>query len=167
MKDSMVSPQYRALFNPAYCAALLHEACRGAQRESRTDQLGPLSFAACFLVLPTVLHRPIREALPKSISTSFATWVSEHPLLRSQLASMALVTKDLTSKGLLFATSHGALTLEHGHVRSSGSMRAAIFDKNEPSSEMAQCMRSAYFVGRWLALAGTTPTTLALIGMRA
>ncbi|WP_308410851.1 MULTISPECIES: three component ABC system middle component [Burkholderia] len=167
MSDTRASAEYRALFNPAFCAVLLREACLGAERESKSRDVEPLSFAASFLVLPAVLHEPIRRELPKTIATSFATWLAENPLLRSQFASLARVTKDITRKGLLFGSTHGALSLAAGQVHAAGSMKIQVPELDEAKSEMGQCLRGAHFMGRWLALAGNTTTTLALIGMRA
>jgi len=162
-----VSAEYRALFNPAFCAVLLREACSGAEAESKSRHVEPLSFAESFLVLPAVLHEPIRRELPKTIATTFAAWLAENPLLRSQFASIAAVTKEITKQGLLFGSTHGALSLEAGKVRAAGSLKIQLSDFDEANSEMGQCIRSARFTGRWLALAGDPTTLLALLGIRA
>ncbi|WP_116313793.1 three component ABC system middle component [Cupriavidus taiwanensis] len=167
MSETKASVEYRALFNPAFCAVLLREACLGAERESKSRDVEPLSFAASFLVLPAVLHEPIRRALPKSIATSFATWLAENPIIRSQFAAVATVTKDITKNGLLFGATHGALRLDAGSVRTAGSMKIQAPEFDEANSDIGRCLRAARFMGRWLALAGNTTTTLALIGMRA
>lgn len=167
MSETNVSAEYRALFNPAFCAVLLREACMGAETEAKSRQVEPLSFAESFLVLPAVLHEPIRRKLPKTIATTFAAWLAENPLLRSQFASIATVTKEITRQGLLFGATHGALSLEAGRVRAAGSMKIQLTDFDETNSEIGQCIRSARFTGRWLALAGNPTTLLTLLGMRA
>lgn len=167
MNNTYASREYRALFNPAFCAVLLREACLGAESEANAQRISPLSFSESFLILPAVLHEPIRSKLPKTIATTFAAWLAENPLLRSQFASVATVTKEITRQGLLFGATHGALKLENGGVRAAGSMKVKSNGLDEASSEMGQCFRSARFVGRWLALAGNPITLFALLGMKA
>lgn len=167
MSKANASAEFRALFNPAFCAVLLREACMGAETEAKLRQVEPLNFAETFLILPAVLHEPIRRQLPRTVATTFAAWLAENPLLRSQFASIATATKEITRQGLLFGATHGALSLETGRVRAAGSMKIQLTDFDEASSEMAQCIRSARFTGRWLALAGSSTTLFALLGMRA
>jgi len=60
------SREERTLLNPAFCANLLwhattgHSACNGTA----------LAFEEAFLVLPLILERKTREALPRNIRTS-------------------------------------------------------------------------------------------------
>jgi len=68
------------LFNPAFCAVLLARASE--EFTKKTQQ--PLPFALAFLVLPVVLHRGTRAALPGSTVTSLLPWVQEH---REQLVN--------------------------------------------------------------------------------
>lgn len=70
------------LFNPAFCAVLLAKSAEEFMKKTRQ----PFPFAFAFLVLPVVLHRGTREALPSSTVTSLLPWVQEH---REQLVDFA------------------------------------------------------------------------------
>ncbi|ADG18189.1 conserved hypothetical protein [Paraburkholderia atlantica] len=167
MHDIKISSEYRALFNPAFCAVLLREASLSAERTAKVRGTESFSFCASFLILPAVLHEPIRRKLPKTVATSFATWLSSNPLLRSQFVSLAGITKEITRQGMLFGVSHGALSIEAGRLTPSGSMKLQLPEYESGATEMGECVRAAQFMGRWLPSAGNTTTVLALLGMRA
>ena len=78
------SREERALLNPGFCAQLLWCAARSCVRDG-----GGLSFEEAFLVLPFVLHRGTREALPRGTRTSLAVWLDANPLARGRIATRA------------------------------------------------------------------------------
>lgn len=71
------------LFNPAFCATLLAKTTE--EFSKKANQLLP--FALAFLVLPIVLHRGTRLALPGSTITSLLPWMQDN---REQLVDFAV-----------------------------------------------------------------------------
>src|SRR5436190_2397532 len=96
------------LFNPAFGAVLLANA---AHEFSRKSQEQHFPFALGFLVLPIVLHRGTRSALPGSTITSLLPWIQGN---REQLVNFALRVQSLrsiTREAILFGTQNETLAL--------------------------------------------------------
>jgi hypothetical protein len=89
-----------ALFNPAYCAAILHRLCSGYQFAGASG----IPYALAFLALPIVLHETSAERLPSSARTRFHTWLLDHPEILIGFAdrarSLAPFVRDAISFGL-------------------------------------------------------------------
>lgn len=157
------SREERALLNPGFCATLLWHAAHGYARVSD----GALSFEESFLVLPLVLHRETREALPRDTRTSLATWLEDNPLARGRIASRARLLVSVTKEGLTFGGVHGFIQLNRGRLYAESTWRRAV-DRvfRESTDEVQRCAKRADFVGKWFAQTGSAPTVLALIGVR-
>jgi hypothetical protein len=151
------------LFNPAFCAALLAK----MSEEFSKKAARPVPFALSFLVLPIVLHRATREALPGSTITSLLPWVQEN---REQLVNFVTRVqrlKAISREAILFGiqgqtlriTADGSLTFGNKH-RSVTVKRTPLF-----TTEVRECMDRAGFIGRWFAVAGSTATIYAAWGV--
>ena len=152
------------LFNPAFCVALLAKTTQEYARKGRR----PLPFALSFLVLPIVLHRQTRAALPGSTLTALLPWVQEN---RDQLVDFPRRVSGLrgiTREALAFGVQHetlalggdGCLALGSRH-RSATERRTGLF-----TDEARECVDRAGFLGRWFSSAGTTATIYAAWGVR-
>lgn len=64
-----------ALFNPAYCAAILHRTSSGYQTISGSG----LPYALAFIALPVILHPASAECLPSSSKTRLHNWLLVNP----------------------------------------------------------------------------------------
>ena len=157
------SQEERALLNPGFCANLLWHAAGGYSSEGE----GALTFEESFLVLPFVLHRETREAMPHSSRTSLAAWLVEHPLSRGRVATRARLLVPFTKEALTFGGVHGLLRLDGGMVRAEPSWRRVVNRTLKLSSdEVKNCAKRARFVGQWFAKTGNAPTVFALLGVR-
>jgi ABC-3C biological conflict system middle component len=157
------SPEEKALLNPSFCATLLWHAALGYTDASN----GSLSFEESFLVLPFVLHRETREALPRNIRTSLAVWLDNNPLARGQVVTRARLLVRFTKEGLLFGGVHGFIRIEEGWVRANEMWKQAVNGSlRESSDEVRRCTKKAEFLGKWIAMAGSKQTVLALMGVR-
>ena len=157
------SREERTLLNPGYCAILLWHATRG---HASFEGAG-LAFEEAFLVLPLVLDRRTREALPRDTRTSLATWLEDNALVRGQIASRAQLLAEFTKEALLFGGVHGLLSISEAHVIGVDAKRKRVRESLRGSSdEVRGTAKKAEFVGKWFAHAGATATVLALIGVR-
>lgn len=150
-----------ALFNPAFCAVVLYRACAGFT--SKADVPMPLTLA--YVVLPSALHRPTREALPRTSAASMVAWLRDNPLLLVNLPGRVRAFRDLTSEAIVFGLTHGML------VTDDGSLRGAALRRRPrtllPTVDWESCMRTAEFLGKWIASSGNDEaTTLAQWGLR-
>ena len=74
-----------ALFNPAYCAAILHRVSSGYQSGSANGLPYPLAFIA----LPLILHTASAECLPSSARVRLHSWLLGNPEVLVGLADRA------------------------------------------------------------------------------
>jgi hypothetical protein len=157
------SIEERHLLNPSFCSVVLWHAVRGFA--TKRNPVMPLALS--FVVLPFVLHRPTRDALPRSTTTSLATWLTEQPLLRARVAERAIALRPFTQEALLFGGTHQLLIFDAAGVQASAPMKKAVESGlSSTSEEVRACAKRAAFVGKWFAKAGKPETVLALLGVR-
>lgn len=157
------SREERVLLNPSFCASLLWHAARGYFSVGR----GGLPYELAFLVLPFVLHRQTREALPKSTSTSLAVWLESNPLARGRITARAQLLVVFTKEALLFGGLHRFIRIDEGLIHADESRKRMVNRSlRESSDEVRECARKAEFVGKWLARGGSPATVFVLMGIR-
>ena len=118
-------------------------------------------------MLPFVLHRETREALPRSSRTSLAVWIDENPLARGRVANHARLLVSFTKEALMFGGVHGLIRLDEGRVWAQTTWRRAVNRTlTKSSDEVKACAKRAAFIGKWFAQAGSAATVCALIGVR-
>lgn len=153
----------RTLLNPAFCAHLLWHAARGYADVGNSF----LPFEEAFLILPFVLHRETREALPRDTRTSLVVWLEHNALARGRVARRAQLLATFTKEGLLFGGQQGFIRIEQGRLYGVETWKRAVSRSLRASSdEVRVCTRKAEFVGKWFAQAGSATTVLALLGVR-
>lgn len=153
----------RALLNQGFCGMLLWQASGGYQAIANDG----LPIEVAFLVLPLVLHRETREALPTGVSTSLPVWLDQHPLVRARFPDRARMLAAFTREALLFCGVHGFLVFSSSLVSAPAARRRTVNAVLKTSSdEVRACAKKAEFVGRWIAKAGTPRTIMALFGVR-
>jgi len=160
----MESLEERRLLNPAFVGTLLMRAAFGHSKGSKRA----LPYVYSYLVPPLLLHRETRERLPSSVATTLISWAERNGDLLAPLPRRIAELAPSTREALLLMTSHGMANL----AESSGVLPAVAeetivdFEKKTSSTEVSDCLRRAYFVGRWLSVAGTIPTVLTALGVR-
>lgn len=153
----------RVLLNPAFCASLLwHFAAAGGEDGRRS-----LSLVESFLVLPTVLPRVTREALPRSTRTSLAVWLDENPSFQATLAGRAKALVPFSRDALIFGGTRQFIRLSQDLVHAELSWRRrANAATRQASAETQMCAKKAAFLGAWFAESGSASTVMALMGVR-
>lgn len=162
--------EQRNLLNPAFCAVAVWHLARGYATEATMLGTGQqaLPFELAFVGASLVLRGQTREQLPRTITSSLATWVHDHPLERSAVAKGVVILRQVVREALLFGAQHQLLALD-GRRIAAGELQAKKIKTylSASSTEVRDCMRQAVFVGRWLCKAGAAPTVLALLGVQA
>lgn len=149
------------LFNPAFCALLLNKA--SADYEKKRGESLPVTFA--FLILPSALHKPTREALPGTTASSMWTWIRDQPLLLMDFAERVRTFRPLAAAGITYGLRHNALSGTPGAISAKKikPRPRTLF----PTEDWVACVKAAEFLGRWYG--GTSAdeaTTLAHWGVR-
>jgi len=157
------SPEERALLNPSFFSLLFWHAATGHMAEGGVG----LPFSTAFLVLPMVLHRETREALPKMVTTSLPVWLDDNQLVRARLAERAHTLVPYTKEALMFGGMRGFLNVSVDAVSAEhGWKRKISAELRRSSDEVRCCAKRADFLGRWFARAGSPATVMALMGVR-
>lgn len=151
------------LFNPAFCAVLLAKAAE--EFTKKTQQ--PFPFALTFLVLPVVLHRATRAALPGSTVTSLLPWIQEHREQLVNFAGRVQALREITQEAILFGTQHETLAIASSGGIAVGARKQSPTEKRTGlfTDEARECVDRAGFLGRWFAAAGTPATIFSAWGI--
>lgn len=161
--------EQRNLLNPAFCAIAVWHLARGYRTEAAAlgSDADGLPLALAFVGASLVLRGQTRDQLPRTITSSLATWVNDHPLERSSVAKGVVVLRETVREALLFGAQQGLLSLDGHLIEAESTFEKKVKAYLRTSSEDVRvCMRQAKFVGRWLCKAGAPPTVLALLGVK-
>ena len=158
-------PEEQRLLNPSFCSLLIWHSAR-AHADAKQNQVG-LAFEECFLLLPMVLHREIRESLPAKTSTSLPVWLGRNPLALSTIADRAHALVPFTKDALRFGGAYGLLQFDqaiiHANLNWRRKMKAALQDS---SDEVRICAKRASLIGSWFAKTGDAATVLSILGVQ-
>lgn len=149
----------RTALNPALVAKVLHEAAIGYNAEAGQG----LPYYLTFLVVPAVFHAPTRKALPDRVTSSLASWLGDHPVLRQDAAPLANGFAPYAREGLQLALSTGMLVLDGAEMRPRGG-RTSVPRSDLP--ELHRLLKAGRFVGRWYGRVNSPSTVFALWGVQ-
>lgn len=140
---SALDSETSTLFNPAFCALLLHKACAGY--EEKVSEPMPLTFA--FIILPNALHKPTRDALPSTTASSMWGWQRANPVLLMDFANRVSTFRPVTASAITFGLRHSVLRGSLGSI-SAGAIRRRPRTLH-PTEDWNACLKTAQFLGRW------------------
>jgi hypothetical protein len=151
------------LFNPAFCGTLIVKAVEDFGKKTNHG----FSFPLAFLLLPIVLHRGTREALPGSTITSLLPWLQDNRHQLVDFPDRVRRLKPITQEAIMFSMDQDVLGVGQDGGLLAGPKRIPVTDRSMESSsrETRECIDRARFLGRWLATAGTTATVMASWGI--
>jgi len=151
------------LFNPAFCAALIVKAVEDFGKKTSHG----FSFPLTFLLLPIVLHRGTREALPGSTITSLLPWLQDNRHQLVDFPDRVRRLKSITQEAIMFSLSQDVLAVAQDGSLHVGRKKIHVTEKTMDlfTRETLECIDRARFLGRWLATAGTTATIMASWGV--
>lgn len=154
------------LLNPAFIGALLRKAIDGYSGEVKSG----MPFELLFLVLPFCLHPATAFRLPRSpTATPLHVWLQreENRDVLVSFAERASALVPFVREAILFACERGVLVIdENGRLGGGANGLRGITNYRSIGKEVREGIRLAELVGRWFALAGTTSTVFALMGVR-
>ena len=152
------------LFNPAFCAAILHEFVKEFQKAK--DQSAP--YPLLFCALPISLHGKTRRALPGSTLTSLYSWRERNPEVLVGFAERARSLRPVAQEALRFAIDRTALAFvdDGGVVLGAKPLVVARKFEDGLTEDARECIATARLLGRWFAKAGTTSTIMAAWGIK-
>lgn len=157
----VIDSETSTLFNPAFCAVLLNKASAGY--EAKTG--GPMPVIFAFLILPSALHKPTRDALPTTTASFMWGWLRDNPLLLVDFPDRVRTFQPFTSTAITYGLQHTVLTGSLGFLGAANLARRprSLY----PTTDWQDCMKAAEFLGRWFGGTDTDDaTTLVRWGVR-
>lgn len=149
-----------ALFNPAYCAAILHRLCSGY----RFGGASGIPYALPFLALPIVLHEASAERLPPSARARLHTWILDNPEILVGFADRARSLAPFVRDAISFALKYQIIQLvESDRLAASKSTQVAKWEKQPYNTTTA---KRAVIIGKLLSQINEVPTVFTLFGVR-
>lgn len=149
------------LFNPAFCALVLHNAVAGFEEKTGRG----MDYGLAFLVLPLVLHRATREALPQRTTAKLHVWIQAHEEVQVGLVKRITALVPTTKESMLFAMQHQALELSADGLLVAPLLQLSSL--NPPgSSDTPECLERATFLGKWFGISGNAGAILAAWGVQ-
>jgi hypothetical protein len=148
------------LLNPPFCGILLREFVIAYEDERRQG----VPYELVFLVLPIVLHKSTREALPRTLRTQMHVWLQQNPNVRVQFAYRTKELTPFTKEALIFLMQRQFLTLNSQGLLATGSGKYKLTIGTR-TGEIYDCIKKAKFVGKWFAQAGSSSTIYTMWGI--
>lgn len=152
------------LFNPAFCAAALHEFIKQYQKAKGVAA----PYALLFCVMPIAVHGKTRRALPGSTLTSLYSWRERNPQVLVGFAERARSLRPVVQEALRFAIDRSAIGFADDGGVTLGTKPLSVARKFEDAltDDARDCIAAARLLGRWFAKAGTASTIMAAWGIK-
>lgn len=138
------------LFNPAFCSILLTES--SSNYKIVLKQAMPYSLS--FLVLPLILNSITRKNLPKTTAKYMRTWLSDYPEFLIDFPERVRSFVPFTKEALIFGLKEGTLQIDK-EGKLLGIKKRNFITGSNSTDEVIECIKSASFLGRWLAKTGS------------
>lgn len=149
------------LFNPAFCTLLLRDAIVAYQKEKKEG----MPYALSFLILPLVLSKSTRQALPRSTATKQHAWLQNHPEIRVDFARKLRDLAPYVKESIMFGMHANIIGVDQlgNLIALKKKLRKSTWPKD---AEPAVCRKKARFLGRWMAQTGEVSTIFTMWGIR-
>jgi hypothetical protein len=123
-------------------------------------------YAFPFVMLPLILHKPTREAFPRSSRTTFSAWITnaDTSIAKIGFAERAKSMAPYVKEALAFAMQHNSIFVsESGRLKTSNPIPKSFPDATQDVNE---CVRAALMCGKWFSMVGDFKTAMALLGVK-
>jgi len=154
------------LLNPAFLSIICYLCVKGYCEKGSKNA----PYILPFLVTPLVLHKKTRENMPRTVSTTFFTWISRPQGAQAKI-EYAQRTRSIVpyvKEALVFSLSNKLLKSTENCSFQIDSLNLKIPSKEDDlfTNEVLECFKKAYFCGRWFAHTGKIETSMALLGVK-
>lgn len=147
------------LLNPAFCGEIIRRFINKYQNPIYNNGA---PFQIVFLVLPIILHKGIRESLPKTSSKNFITWIESNQLNKMLLPNLIQRTLPYTKECIMFL-----LMYEVVEINKLGCFvirkKPRIIKKG---NEVSECFKKAELLGKWFAKSGSSQSIFINLGIK-
>lgn len=153
------------LLNPAFLASIILQCIKGYIETNKNG--APLVLP--FLVVPLILHKHSRETLPRTVSTTLASWVTSTEGLQAKIgfAERARSLSPYIKEGVSLALANNLIKiLPDGSINVGLNSKQRRQSSNDLTKEVEMCTKSANYCGRWFARTGKIEMIMVLMGVK-
>lgn len=155
-------PEIASLLNPAFCGLLISTALDAYTKN--INKGAPYAFP--FVMLPLVLHKPTRQAFPRSSRTAFSSWITSKntAIAKVGFAERAKNLAPYVKEALIFSMQNDSI-----YVTKSGLLKTSNpTPKSYPNAtnDVNECIRAAVMCGKWFSMIGDFKTAMTLLGVK-
>ncbi|MCP4370417.1 MAG: hypothetical protein GY797_20230 [Deltaproteobacteria bacterium] len=160
------STEIANLLNPAFLSVIIYQSIKGYTTEMSKSKC---PYVLPFLVTSLVLHKKTRDSLPRQVTSTLSTWLTQirgsHAKLNYSERTKELVP--FVKEAIMFGLNNQLLLLaDNGSLDTNQNISFPTHSNNSITNEVANCYKRAYFCGRWIARAGKIETVMALLGVK-
>ncbi|MBO0938348.1 hypothetical protein J2I47_17485 [Fibrella sp. HMF5335] len=149
------------LLNPAFCSLIVKTAVVEYYKRKKEG----ISYPLAFIILPLVLHKNTREALPATTRTKFYTWLQNNQQVRIGLDERVNSLSSYTKETLMFAIQHNIIKVDLDGLLLPVRRRLPS-SYNPMTEETLYCINSASLIGKWLADVNDVDTLFSIFGIK-
>jgi hypothetical protein len=149
------------LFNPAFCGEII-------RRTVSQYNLGgeEFPFLLTYLILPIVLHKQTRSAMPNSTATYFHSWVEENEHLFVNFSERVKEMNPFTKESAMFLLNQNSIKItDSGNLTIVQPYRKKLLT-GDGIEEVKEIFRKAELLGRWFRLTGNVQTIYMFLKIR-
>ncbi|WP_053203971.1 three component ABC system middle component [Jiangella muralis] len=154
------SPVPAAMFNPALVAVTIATAANQYEETAGFPMPWPLAH----LVTPLVLHRPTREALPRTKATSLTKWAGDNAVLIAGFPARANQMAPYVREGLRFGLREGTVELVDGDGLRS--LAEPQIQPRKAAGDLPVVYRASGMIGRVFGRAGNAASIYSALGVQ-
>jgi hypothetical protein len=160
--NSLLSPEEKNLYNPAYVAVILYQLIRECQDKNTVG----LHCTLIYLAAPLALSIKYSKLLPSSTTTPIAGWFSDKEGGLVGFSESVNTHIDIVNSALLFLFEHKAITLrDTGFFIIENDLLPKFPSKVKNNVDFKQGFQSAGFLGRWFACASSPEVVYTQLGV--
>lgn len=154
-------PEVANLLNPAFCSFLIFKGVK-EYIQQKSDG-APYVFP--FVLLPLILHKPTRQIFPRTVSTSFTSWITsaDTGIAKIGFSERARNMVPYVKEALVFSIHYNQIV-----ITGDGKLKTSIQILKVPpnsTNDVKECIESAKKCGKWLSRVGDFKTIMALLGI--
>lgn len=151
------------LLNPAFCSHILAAAVLGYLEESDQD----MPYFLSLLVMPLILYKPTRSALPRDTRSYFINWIQDNQIAKTYIHQHILSLRNHTQESFLFGIQYSLISLSNeGQLSTSISKSKLNSIIKHLAGEAKECIKKAFFLGKWFAKTGEPHFIYTLLGIK-
>lgn len=119
------------------------------------------------MILPIILHRNTRTALPKQINTPISSWIEDNTSIYVEFPERLISMKPFSKEALLYGLLNDLVFFdEYGEINTEFEIKLTNKFLRKLEGDARECVLKSRLLGRWFGSAGSAEKIMFLWGIR-